>query len=537
MGDVVQERRAQMFPKTSGAAQIARLALHAERRPVRAGEILFEQGRPTPASTSSSRAPRGRAARARRRRSDHRAPRRASSPARSTCSRAGAASCAGACADDGRRPRTSHRQALAPASSRPTPSSANLFMRAFILRRMGLLAHGAGRRRRSSARRTRPARCGCRSSSRATATRTRTSTSSATPTSQDLLDRFHVGVADVPVLICRGERVLKNPTNEEVADCFGFNARARPGARCATSSSSARVPAGSAAAVYAASEGLDVLVLESNAPGGQAGSSSKIENYLGFPTGISGQALAGARAARRRRSSAPRSPSRGRAARLALRRKRATRSSSPTDTVVRARAIIVATRRAVPEARAPETCARFEGVGVYYGATNVEAQLCDGERGHRRRRRQLGGAGGDVPRAAAPSTCTCSSRSGGLAETHVALPHPAHRGDAEHHASHAAPRSSRSREATTSSGVTWRGPDGAIEARAHRPRLLDDGRRAQHRWLEGCVALDEQGLREDGHRPDARRISAPQWPLARAPYLLETSRPGSSRWATCARAA
>jgi thioredoxin reductase (NADPH) len=63
--------------------------------------------------------------------------------------------------------------------------------------------------------------------------------------------------------------------------------------RCATWSWSARGPAGLSAAVYAASEGLDVLVLETNAPGGQAGSSSKIENYLGFPTGISGQALAG----------------------------------------------------------------------------------------------------------------------------------------------------------------------------------------------------------------------------------------------------
>ena len=85
--------------------------------------------------------------------------------------------------------------------------------------------------------------------------------------------------------------MLKNPSNEEVADCLGLNA--------VLDSCAIRDlvvvgggPAGLAAAVYGASEGLDVLVLETKAPGGQAGSSSKIENYLGFPTGISGLALA-----------------------------------------------------------------------------------------------------------------------------------------------------------------------------------------------------------------------------------------------------
>jgi thioredoxin reductase (NADPH) len=109
---------------------------------------------------------------------------------------------------------------------------------------------------------------------------------------QSFLDQFHVRVEDVPFLICQGTKILKNPTNTEVADCLGFNV--------AIDTSEVRDvvvvgagPAGLSAAVYAASEGLNVLVLEANAPGGQAGSSSKIENYLGFPTGISGQALAG----------------------------------------------------------------------------------------------------------------------------------------------------------------------------------------------------------------------------------------------------
>src|SRR5207247_5752376 len=103
--------------------------------------------------------------------------------------------------------------------------------------------------------------------------------------------RFHVGIADIPVLICRGERVLRNPSNREIASCLGFN-EAIDGTQVRDLVIVGAGPAGLAAAVYAASEGLDVLVLESNSPGGQAGSSSKIENYLGFPTGISGQELA-----------------------------------------------------------------------------------------------------------------------------------------------------------------------------------------------------------------------------------------------------
>ena len=108
---------------------------------------------------------------------------------------------------------------------------------------------------------------------------------------QDVLDRFHVAVADVPVLICRGEVVLRNPTNEQIADCLGFN-DAIDHTQVRDLVIVGAGPSGLAAAVYGASEGLDVLVLEANAPGGQAGLSSRIENYLGFPTGISGQELA-----------------------------------------------------------------------------------------------------------------------------------------------------------------------------------------------------------------------------------------------------
>ncbi len=109
---------------------------------------------------------------------------------------------------------------------------------------------------------------------------------------QELLDRFKVAIADLPVLICRGKVVLRNPTNQEITACLGFN-EGIDQTQVRDIIVVGAGPAGLAAAVYGASEGLDVLVLESNSPGGQAGTSSKIENYLGFPTGISGQELAG----------------------------------------------------------------------------------------------------------------------------------------------------------------------------------------------------------------------------------------------------
>src|SRR5437762_8448178 len=98
---------------------------------------------------------------------------------------------------------------------------------------------------------------------------------------QDLLDRFHVTAADVPVVICRGDAVLRNPSNQQIADCLGFN-EAIDQTHVSDVVIVGAGPAGLAAAVYGASEGLDVLVLESSSAGGQAGSSSRIENSLGF---------------------------------------------------------------------------------------------------------------------------------------------------------------------------------------------------------------------------------------------------------------
>ena len=111
------------------------------------------------------------------------------------------------------------------------------------------------------------------------------------PDVQNLLDGFQVSASEIPVLICRGQLALRNPSNQEIADCLGFNESIdQTNVRDLIIIGAG--PSGLAAAVYGASEGLDVLMLETSSPGGQAGSSSRIENYLGFPTGISGQELA-----------------------------------------------------------------------------------------------------------------------------------------------------------------------------------------------------------------------------------------------------
>jgi thioredoxin reductase (NADPH) len=108
---------------------------------------------------------------------------------------------------------------------------------------------------------------------------------------QALLDTFHISASEIPVLICQGKFVLRNPTSQDIADCLGFNEPINQ-AKVRDLVIIGAGPSGLAAAVYGASEGLDVLVLETGSPGGQAGSSSRIENYLGFPMGISGQELA-----------------------------------------------------------------------------------------------------------------------------------------------------------------------------------------------------------------------------------------------------
>src|SRR5438874_3134533 len=192
---------------------------------------------------------------------------------------------------------------------------------------------------------------------------------------QDLLDRFRVGMADIPVAICRCTDVLRNPTNQQLAACLGSNdAIDRTQLRDLVVVGAG--PAGLAAAVYGASEGLDVLVLESTAPGGQAGASSRIENYLGFPTGISGQELA-ARAYNQAEKFGAQVMVGNDAKHLTCDRKPYSIELDEGPRVP-ARAVIIASG-AEYRRLSITNLAQFEGTGGYYAATFMEAQLCGGD--------------------------------------------------------------------------------------------------------------------------------------------------------------
>ena len=195
------------------------------------------------------------------------------------------------------------------------------------------------------------------------------------PTVPTILDQFGIPVTDIPVLICRGEQALRNPTNAEAAACFGLNDEIDQGEVCDLIVVGAG-PSGLAAAVYGASEGLNVMVLERSAPGGQAGASSRIENYLGFPLGISGEELAN-----RAFIQAEKFGARITIARSAT----ALKAGRPTYTIelddgrsVRSRSVILAAGGRYRRLDLPNL-AQFEGVGIYYGATHVEAELCRDE--------------------------------------------------------------------------------------------------------------------------------------------------------------
>jgi len=338
---------------------------------------------------------------------------------------------------------------------------------------------------------------------------------------QDLLDRFHVTIADIPVLICRGEVVLRNPSNPEIADCLGFN-EAVDQTQIRDVVIIGAGPAGLAAAVYGASEGLGVLVVESNAPGGQAGSSSKIENYLGFPTGISGQELAGRAYTQAQKFGAQLLIARG-ATQLVCDRKP---YSIEIDNGPRvpARAIIIATGaeyRRLPLDNLPQ----FEGTGVYYGATFVEAQVCRGEEV------AVVGGGNSAGQAAVFLSQTAKRvhmliRSNGLAESMsrylirrleqnpaiVLRPQTEIIGlEGGHHVER----------------IRWRdNQTGAIATHDIRHVFVMTGAVPSTRWLNGCVALDAKGFIKTGADLSHDDLAAAHWPLARRPYLLETSLPG-----------
>ncbi len=510
------DRRAERFP-TLTAAQIARIAVLAKRVPLRLGDVVFDQGDENPnvyvVLSGALEVVRpsltgenlvtvhhpgeftGEVSLLARRRS----------LVRGRVREAGEA-----LALDG--------EALRKVVQGDTELS-DVFMRAFILRRTGLLAHGYGDA-------TLLGSTHSAGTSRIQEFFTRNShpfTYVDVDTDKDvqtLLDRFHVGVGDVPVVICRGDKVLRNPSNEEVADCFGFNA-STDGTKMRDLLVVGAGPGGLAAAVYAASEGLDVLVLEADAPGGQAGTSSKIENYLGFPLGISGQALAA-----RAMSQAEKFGAEVAVAKCAVRfvcgGDEGYRVDLANGQSVRARAIVVASGVRYRRLDLPNLAA-FEGVGVHYSATALEGEMC---------------RGGDVvivggANSAGQAAVFLSGRArhvhvlvrgAGLSdtmsryliqrieETPTITLHPrteitALEGDDQLRA------------------VRYRGPKGTTGTIETSHLFSMTGAEPHTRWLEGCLALDEKGFVKTGADLTPDDLTQAKWPLPRAPYLFETTRP------------
>jgi thioredoxin reductase (NADPH) len=342
----------------------------------------------------------------------------------------------------------------------------------------------------------------------------------ADPSVQTMLDRFHVGIDEVPVIVCQGGHVFRNPTIEALASKLGLSAvlRAEDVRDLVIVGGG---PAGLAAAVYAASEGLDVLVVESKAPGGQAGSSSRIENYLGFPTGISGQALAG-RALTQAEKFGTEVVIGRTVARLDC-ASRPYRVELSDGQVVRTRAIVIATGVTYRKLDVPAV-ATFEGTGVLYSATHLEGQLCVGEVV------AVVGGGNSAGQAAV-------FLSGLAAHVHMVV---RGRGLAESMSRYLIQRIestpnirllTRTRiEALEGDGelarVAWRDDSGARDVRPIRHLFVMTGADPHTEWLQGCLVLDGKRFVKTGAELLPEELALARWPLERPPHIMETSVPG-----------
>lgn len=340
--------------------------------------------------------------------------------------------------------------------------------------------------------------------------------------SQQLLDRFHVSVADVPIVICNLDSVLRNPSPQQVANCLGFNPVSDKNDVYDVVIVGAG-PAGLAAAVYGASEGLSTMLLEANAPGGQAGSSSKIENYLGFPTGVSGQELA-ARATNQAQKFGARLMVAQNVVNLQCTR-RPYEISLDSGNTIRTRTIVIATGAQYNKPRL-ESLERFEGQGIYYGATYIEAQLCSGEDV------VVVGGGNSAGQAAVFLSQHARKvfmfvRGKGLGDSmsRYLIQRISENPNIELHTETEiiALEGRNELERVTSKNRA----SGEICTRDVRHVFIMAGASPRTEWLQGCVALDEKGFILTGRdiTESAAATDFP-WPLTRQPHMLETSLPG-----------
>ena len=341
------------------------------------------------------------------------------------------------------------------------------------------------------------------------------------PGVQALLDRLQIGVNEVPVIVCEEGYVYRNPSIEALSAELGLtpdlDAKAVRDVVIVGAG-----PAGLGAAVYAASEGLDVLILESTAPGGQAGTSSRIENYLGFPTGISGLALAG-----RALTQAEKFGAEVAIARSAVRfncDQRPYQVHLSDGEVVQARTIVIATGARYRKLDVPGL-SRFEGAGIFYSATHLEAHGCKDEE------IAVVGGGNSAGQAAV-------FLSGIASRVHVVV-----RGRtlADSMSRYLIQRieNSRNLELRTRTRIEKLEGDGrlervhwrqvetqAAETRPIRNLFVMTGAEPNTAWLKGCVVLDDKNFVKTGSDLQPEELAEARWALSRRPYLMETSIPG-----------
>lgn len=397
-----------------------------------------------------------------------------------------------------------------------------IFMRAFILRRVALITHNLGN----------VILMGSRHSAATLRLREFLTRNGYPHTyvdldkdklSQELLDRFSVDVNDIPVVVCNGTTVLRNPTPHQVADCLGMNVSV-DNTHLRDLVIVGAGPAGLGAAVYAASEGLDSLLVETEAPGGQAGSSSKIENYLGFPTGISGLELAS-----RALHQAQKFGAQMLVARSSVKLhcdQRPYQVVLDDGMAISTRAVVIATGAQYKKPPI-SNLQKFEGQGIYYGATYMEAQLCQGDDVI------VVGGGNSAGQAAVYLSQTARKvhmlvRSGCLAETmsRYLIQRITENPAIEIH--FRCEVSSLEGDASLKS-VTWKhNQTGETWTYPIRHLFIMAGASPRTEWLSGCLALDDKGFILTGRDLDSRirTNGSHAWPLSRPPQMLETSLPG-----------
>ena len=341
--------------------------------------------------------------------------------------------------------------------------------------------------------------------------------------SQELLDRFKVKLEEIPVVICEEQNILRNPSIQKLADCLGLNSSIdRTEIRDLIIVGAG--PSGLAAAVYAASEGLNALMIETEAPGGQAGSSSKIENYLGFPTGVSGQELAS-----RAISQAQKFGAKMMVAHSVVKlncERRPYQLILDDGNVLSTKTIVIATGAQYNKPPIANL-KKFEGQGVYYGATYIESQFCNNEDVI------VVGGGNSAGQAAVFLSQTARKvhilvRSEGLADTmsryliQRILENPA----IELHTNTEIVGLCGETELQS---VTWKDKvTGQTSDHEVHHVFIMAGASPRTEWLHGCLALDDKGFILTGRDLElaAVPLASSSWPLTRAPLMLETSLPG-----------